>query len=92
MILFSVYYYFFDYHAEIIALQFVKNKTWNLHLKNHEIVSAELLGCSVIFRHVLILHFQCEVTQLKKSVVWFSDSFALEDFRALRRCVKVGYL
>lgn len=88
----SLNYYFFYAHAEIIALAFLRKKEWILYFSADQIAYATLLGCSVMFRHMLILHFYLPASQQKKSVVLFSDQFSDEHYRALRRCVKMGYL
>src|SRR3989338_5271338 len=44
----------------IVALQYDRSKIWLLKTPNDEWIKAHLLPSSVLFRHVMILHF-CEV-------------------------------
>lgn len=91
LILCGAYYYFFDY-PEIVSLTFLKETEWNVQLLNAGVEHAQLLGSSVMFRYMMILHFQLFSSRKKKSIVLFCDSFSKRDYQALRRCVKIGYL
>lgn len=91
LILCGVYYYFFD-DPKVVALTFLKSTEWNVQLSTAGSERAKLLGSSVVFRYMMILHFQVFSSREKKTIVLFSDSFAKKDYQALRRCVKTGYL
>lgn len=83
--------YFFR-SPEIISLQYDKKREWILCLQNSEIARAELLPSSVMMRHFLILHFKVFDSGKKKTSLLFSDSLSQQNFQALRRAVKMGFL
>lgn len=91
LISFGVYYYFCD-SSDVVALTFLKATEWNVQLSNAGSERAKLLGSSVMFRYLMILHFQLFLSHKKISVVLFCDSFSKQDYQAVRRCVRMGYL
>lgn len=91
LVLCGAYYYFFDY-PDVVSLTFLKETEWNVQLSNVSVERAKLLGSSVMFRYLMILHFQLFLSHQKISVVLFCDSFSKKDYQALRRCVGAGYL
>ncbi|PIZ04139.1 MAG: hypothetical protein COY58_05645 [Gammaproteobacteria bacterium CG_4_10_14_0_8_um_filter_38_16] len=84
-------YSLFYARSTICALLFSKEREWILYLSHDQVVRATLLGDSVMFRHIMILHFQLLSSKHKKSIVLFSDQFSIAVYRELRRCIKMGY-
>lgn len=95
-ILFSIWililfcYYFFR-DPKIIALEYLQKTQWKLLCCDHENVSATLLPSSAMMRYFLILHFQSEQFGVKK-ILLLRDQLSTEHFRALRRCMTMGYV
>lgn len=86
MLIFFIY--FIRYSNEIVTLQYAKKTEWILGLKNGKYLRGELLKNSVIFRYFLILHFKIE-NKTKTIVIW-SDSLSLKEYKAVRRAVRRG--
>lgn len=89
--LISFFYYLWR-DEKIITLQHDKKTEWILQLSDDSMERAELLPSSVMMRYFLVLHFKCTYSLEKKSLILFSDSFSDNDFKSLRRCVKMGFL
>lgn len=87
----TCYYFWIEKH-DVSAIEFNKKTEWNLYDGSGGLLRAELLPSSVMWRYLLILNFFVLATQKTETIVIFSDSFSLEEYRVLRRCVKVGYL
>ncbi|OGT26548.1 MAG: hypothetical protein A3I77_06830 [Gammaproteobacteria bacterium RIFCSPLOWO2_02_FULL_42_14] len=68
----------------IVALQYDRSKIWLLKTPNDEWIKAHLLPSSVLFRHVMILHF-CEInTNRRCHLCLFSDT---AQWKMLRRAI-----
>lgn len=81
-----------DRSEKIMSLQYIEKTKWVLHFSNKQTEEVVLLGSSVMWRYLLILHFENMAYKKRKTICIFSDSFSPEDFQKLRRCVRVGYL
>ena len=84
--------YFLSCDESVISLQHDKKTEWILQLSDAGNARAVLLGSSVMLSHLLILHFKIGDDSERKTIVLFSDCFSSTEFRALRRCVRMGYL
>lgn len=85
-----LYYLFYD--QKMTSLQYDQKTEWIVELNNGKIMHATLLPSSVMMRYFVVLHFKCIHSAKKKRMVLFSDHFSKDDYRALRRCMKMGYL
>lgn len=84
--------YYLTQDGKIISLQCDKKTEWVLRFSHADSEPAILLGSSVMLSHLMILHFKLPDNSKQKTIVLFSDGFSREEFRALRRCVRMGYL
>jgi hypothetical protein len=84
--------FFLERDQEIISLQYAQKTEWMLHCNDDHVLRMQLLPSSVMMRYFLILHFKDENLPDKKTLVLFSDLFSPENYRDLRRCVKMGFL
>ncbi|HLB56273.1 MAG TPA: protein YgfX [Coxiellaceae bacterium] len=91
LFLITSFLYYFYRTEKVLALQYDKKTKWILELYDEKIMPAELLSSSVMMRYFLVLHFKCDDLSRKKMIL-FADSFSEENYRALRRCIKIGYL
>jgi hypothetical protein len=95
-IFFGILIILFLYHSfrdeKIISFQYAEKTKWILTLNDKTKVEAELLSSSVMMRHFLVLHFKLSNSADKKRMVIFSDHFSRKNFKAFRRCVKIGFL
>lgn len=88
----SCLYYLFK-KEERFFLQHHKKTEWILHNAHTRTTNhATLLGSSILFSHLFILHFKYQENAAQKTIILFSDSFSPDTFRALRRCIRAGYL
>lgn len=84
--------FFLERDQGIIFLQYNQKTEWMLYCNNDRVLRMQLLSSSVMTRYFLILHFTGEKVADKKSLVLFSDMLSPENYRHLRRCVKIGFL
>lgn len=84
--------FFLECDQKIITLEYAQKTEWILHCRDDQIFRMQLLSSSVMMRYFLILHFTSENVTDKKTLVLFSDLFSPENYRDLRRCVKMGFL
>ena len=84
--------YYLLHDQKIMSLRHNQKTEWILGLPNGEMRYVTLLPSSVMMRYFLVLHFKCIHSDRKERMVLFTDHFSKEDYRALRRCMKMGYL
>lgn len=91
--------FFLERHQEIISLEYARETEWILHCHDDRIFRMKLLPSSVMMRYFLILHFSepgalatGKNKYATKTLVLFSDQFSPDNYRHLRRCVKMGFL
>ena len=84
--------YYFFHHEKIMAFRYDKKTEWILHCVDNSVERVVLLPSSVMMSYFLLLHFKGFSDGRKKIIVLFSDSFSRDDFRSLRRCVRMGFL
>ena len=85
-------FYFLSRSKTIIAFRFDGKQAWILETEMHQFQEASLLGSSVLWRYLIILHFQLMKTGERRTVCVFSDSITMDEFRLLRRCVRMCFL
>lgn len=84
--------FFLEHDQKIISLEYAQKTEWILHCNDDHVLRMQLLPSSVMIRYFLILHFTGENLADKKTLVLFSDLFSHENYRDLRRRVKMGFL
>ncbi|MCX7120745.1 MAG: hypothetical protein NTZ67_03070 [Gammaproteobacteria bacterium] len=82
--------YYLTAKERIIWLRHDKKTEWALQFSDTEY--AILLGSSIMLPHLLILNFKLLGDSKRKTIILFSDCFSRDEFSALRRCVRMGYL
>lgn len=83
--------FFLERDQKIMTLEYSQKAEWILHCHDDQVVRMQLLPSSVMTRYFLILHFMDE-NEYNKTLVLFSDMFSSENYRNLRRRVKMGFL
>lgn len=84
--------YFWYRNQNISALEYCNKTEWVLHYADDTVARVVLLPSSVMMRYFLILHFKGTSMTQNEIIVLFPDSFSRNDFRLLRRCVRMGFL
>lgn len=76
----------------VISFHYHQKTQWVVQSADECFLRMELMQSSVFMRFFATLHFQCVQTQAITTVVLWPDSLNARDFRALQRCITIGFL
>lgn len=76
----------------VISFYYHQKTRWVVQISDACFLHMELMKSSVLIQFFATLHFQCVETQTIITVVLWPDSLSTHDFRALQRCMKIGFL